>query len=74
MKRIVLAGAVLAAAAFGVIGAASAQGVVVGAGPGGVYADFRRERAERAFLLFRSVEPETCPGPAKAITAGPECP
>jgi hypothetical protein len=37
MKRIAIAAAVAAVAAFGSIGAASAQGVVVGAGPGGVY-------------------------------------
>jgi hypothetical protein len=40
MKRIVIAAAVAAAAAFGSFatgGAAQAQGVVVGAGPGGVY-------------------------------------
>lgn len=40
MKRIVLAAAVAAAAAIGSFasgGAAQAQGVVIGAGPGGVY-------------------------------------
>jgi hypothetical protein len=40
MKRIVIASAVLAAAAFGSFGSvspANAEGVVIGAGPGGVY-------------------------------------
>src|SRR6185312_16367622 len=44
MKRIVLAAAVAAAAAIGSFaagGAAQAQGVVVGAGPGGVYVGAR---------------------------------
>ena len=37
MKRIALAAAVLAATALGSIGAANAEGVVIGAGPAGVY-------------------------------------
>jgi len=37
MKRVAIGLAVAAVTALGSIGAASAQGVVIGAGPGGVY-------------------------------------
>lgn len=37
MKRIAITAAIVAAAALGSLGAANAQGVVVGAGPHGVY-------------------------------------
>jgi hypothetical protein len=50
MKRIVLAAAVAAAAAFGSFttgGAANAAGVVIGAGPNGVYVGERHDWRHR---------------------------